>query len=44
MIGPVGAVQDTVSDVDVGVALMSFTGPGSVQSRTWQHFDKIIIT
>ena len=31
---PVGAVQDTASDVDVAVALMFVAGSGSVQSHS----------
>ena len=40
---PVGAVQDTASDVDVAVALMFVAEPGSVQSRTWHNCNEIII-
>ena len=31
---PLGALQDTVSDVFVAVALMSVAGPGSEQNHT----------
>jgi len=40
---PVGAVQDTASDVDVGVALMFVTGPGSVRSSARHSLNEIII-